>query len=84
MHGLKELWAIFQGGGFWGVPIGTDFKELWAIFQGGGKPRPYHDTTSQARRIMIGTTLAVALALKSAPMGVSPTSPSPVRPGGAE
>jgi hypothetical protein len=48
-------------------------KELWAIFQGGGKPRPYHDTTSQARRIMIGTTLAVALALKSAPMGDAPS-----------
>ena len=46
------------------------------MFQGGGKPRPYYIRACQADRRIVGATLAVALALKSAPMEVSSLYPS--------
>src|SRR6266516_3261877 len=46
-------------------------------FPGGGKPRPYHATASQARRVMVGATLAVALVLSRFGEGKPPGLPAP-------
>ncbi len=37
-----------------------------------GQPRHSRETASQASRIMVGATLAVALALKSTPVALAP------------
>ena len=54
-------------------PIGADCRPTRA----GASPAPTIYGLARLLRRMVGATLAVALALQSAPMGVSPSLPDP-------